>query len=386
MVINFILGSGFTTWTIATVYPTEAVVQDQFGRWFFTVAGGTSAVGDTDLAGGSDTGITWVAYFGEELIGSTYYAFNREVDAAGATDIQAYEFIQRELRQTVNINDDVGITAGQGTFGTVNGEVARSLGEYVGDTLILAPGVVLRNFDANSTNSINHQPVTADSGGLDGDGVPTISTLVAFPFVAAGNFVFSTNYVDELDVDTIFTVYFDYTKIQSAITIATTASVGSVSTITDSGSGMVISAGEYFTLSGMTASALNGLWLETGGTPTNASVTATLQNGGTAVNEIAGASATIKVNPYQSPGAIIVNDNGGTPLDAVISAITIGWDFDYTNNVQGGRTSGTNAPCTIVAIAKDGAEWIDATFTITAATGINVPINGGDERNYSNPV
>ncbi|PNV85935.1 MAG: hypothetical protein C0610_09295 [Desulfobacteraceae bacterium] len=136
----------------------------------------------------------------------------------------------------------------------------------------------------------------------------------------------------------------------------------------------------------MTDPSLNGLWLETGGSPTNASVTATKQDGATVSDEAAGASATIKVNPYESPGAIIVQDNGSTPLDAQISSGTIAWDFDYTNNNQGGRTPASNAPCTVMAIAKDGAEWIDATFTITAAVGISVPVNGGDERNYANPA
>ena len=110
----------------------------------------------------------------------------------------------------------------------------------------------------------------------------------------------------------------------------------------------------------------------------------TAQDGTTIVTE----TATVQVdeNPYESPGAVIVQDNGATNMDAQISASTISFDFDYTNNNQGGRIPNTNAPCTIVAIAKDGAEWIDASFTITAATGINVPVNGGDERNYSNPV
>ena len=83
---------------------------------------------------------------------------------------EAHEFMSRQLRQTGDINDNTGITAGQGAYGTVNGKVARLLSTYVGDTLLLQPGVLLRNFDANSTNNINHQPITVDSGGLDTEG------------------------------------------------------------------------------------------------------------------------------------------------------------------------------------------------------------------------
>lgn len=382
MEINYIKGSGFTTWANTTVYPAGAVVQALTGRWFFTALGGTSS--GTDV--GDDVGVTdWTAYFGEELIGSTYYAFNREIDAAAGTDREAYDFMMRQLRQTGDINDNTGITVGQDAYGVVNGLVARGLAQYVGDTLVLEPGVVLRNFDANSTNSITHQPITVDSGGLDADDVPLVSTEVSFPFVSAGTFVFSNNFVTQPDVDTVFTVYFDYTKLQSAATIATTASAGAVTTFTDSGSGMNIAAGEYFYVDGFTTNPTNnGLYLETGGSPTNASVTATKQDGVAVVDEAAGDTVTIKGNPYESPGAVIVEDNGTTPLDAQITAGSIAWDFDYTNNNQGGRTPNQPAPCTVVAIAKDGAEWIDATFTITAATGISVPVNGGDERNYEN--
>ncbi len=58
------LGSfcGHEAWALGVVYRTYSVVKSAAGAWFITVAGGTSAGTDTDLAGGSDTGITWVAY------------------------------------------------------------------------------------------------------------------------------------------------------------------------------------------------------------------------------------------------------------------------------------------------------------------------------------
>ena len=147
MEINYVKGTGFTTFADATVYPTEAVVLDAAtGRWFFTAAGGTS--NNTTVA--TDTGVTdWVAYAGEIQIGATWYPFNRLVNAAAATDIKAYEFMQRELRQIGSINDDTVSPVAQGGFGVVNGEVAQLLAEYVGETLKLKPGVGLINFDAN---------------------------------------------------------------------------------------------------------------------------------------------------------------------------------------------------------------------------------------------
>ncbi|MEK6862127.1 MAG: SIMPL domain-containing protein [Nanoarchaeota archaeon] len=60
-------------------------------------------------------------------------------------------------------------------------------------------------------------------------------------------------------------------------------------------------------------------------------------------------------------------------------------DFDYTNNVQGGRTGGTAAPVTVVAQGLPLAEWVSVTSTITQATGISITVTANDERNYSNP-
>lgn len=382
MEINYIKGNGFTTWTIATVYPAEAVVQDQFGRWFFTLAGGTSAVDDTNLAGGSDTGVTWVTYFGEELIGSTYYAFNREVDANGGTDIEAHEFMSRQLRQVADINDNTGITVGQDSYGTVNGEVGRLLSTYVGDTLLLEPGVVLRNFDANSTNNINHQPITVDTAGLDADDVPQTFVTVAFPFVSAGNFNFASNIVDEADVDTVYTVYFDYiTRTSGSYTL--TLSATDTGDLTWASTDLDhIQAGDYLDLSGFVTNTTNdGLYLvNTVGANT---MNITHQAGTVLITETA--AIQVDENPFDTDGAIIVDDNSGTDMDGQVTGATIAWDFAYTNNVQGGRAANTNAPCTLVAIAKNGAEWVEANFTITKAAGINVPVNPADERNYNNP-
>jgi len=88
---------------------------------------------------------------------------------------------------------------------------------------------------------------------------------------------------------------------------------------------------------------------------------------------------------FDSATAIIVNDNGGSPITGPITATSIPFDFDYDGNNQGGRTPGTDAAVIIVAMGLSGAEWVSAEFTITAATGLTFPVNAPDERNYANP-
>lgn len=91
-------------------------------------------------------------------------------------------------------------------------------------------------------------------------------------------------------------------------------------------------------------------------------------------------------NLFDSANAIVVLDNGGSPIQGEISALQIGFDFDYDGNVQGGRSSGTDADVVVVAQGLSGAEWVETAGTLTRATGLEIRINASDERNYSNPA
>lgn len=305
MKIDYLKGSGFTTWANSTVYAAGAVVQELTGspkRWFFTAAGGTSS--GTDVQ--DDTGVTdWVAYYGEESINGVYYAFNRIVTGNNGTDREIYDWAMRQLRKTTDINaETVGIPASQRGFGVVKGNIAVPLVEYVGDTLKPKPGVLLRGFSSASTNNIIHRDITVGGGGLNSEFVPITSTERAFPTVASGTLEFSANLVSEADADTKYTMYF------------------------------------------------------------------TTNPGGN----------------FDTSSAIIVDNNSAADITGQITAASIAWDFDYTNNAQGGRTPNTNADVTVVAQGLPGAEWTIATATITATSGQTITVTANDERNYSNPT
>ncbi len=300
MELQYYVGNGFTT-AAAQSYAVDDVVQDGAGRWARCTGAGTVVTpgGGWAAFGGTST---WEAYPGERQIGTPYYAFNRAVKYTGAgtypTRAQIYLFCQNELTKASNINDDTEVEG----YGTVNGNIAVALAYYVGDQLFSWPGVFFDNFNANDTNDIFFNDITVDGGGLDSEDVPVTSTQRNFPFVAAGNMVFSQNLVDDADAE--YWMYF----------------------------------------------------LNAGG------------------------------NQYDTANAIIVNDNGGSPIEGSITVATVSFDFDYDNNVQGGRTGGTDADVVVVAMGLSGAEWIDGNFTITRTTGLNFPVNAPDERNYLNPT
>lgn len=90
---------------------------------------------------------------------------------------------------------------------------------------------------------------------------------------------------------------------------------------------------------------------------------------------------------YGTVDAIIVQDNSGDPISGAVSgAASISFDFDYDGNTQGGRTAGTDAPVTVVAIGLSTAQYVKTTSTIARSTANNISLVSSLERNYSNPA
>ncbi|MEX2010500.1 MAG: hypothetical protein WD874_01705, partial [Parcubacteria group bacterium] len=304
MKINYLAGTGFTT-AAATTYVAGDVVKDGVGRWAFCTTGGTVTTPGGAYASFGGTSV-WEAYDGEKQIGANYYAFNRILTANDATDTQVYNWAQRQLRKTTDVNAGDSPTVGQRSGLVMKGNLAELLTEYVGDTLKTKGGLLITGFNTDSTNNIKFRPIVEDTGGVSTTTyLPLVSTTeVNYPFVSTGNLVFSTNLVDEPDADTKYTMYFD--------------------------------------------------------------------NAGGSV--------------FDSSTAIIVKDNSTVDITGEITASSISFDFDYDNNVQGGRSAGTDAAVSVVAQGLNGATWVLATYTITRAAGQTITVNAEDERNYSNPA
>lgn len=90
---------------------------------------------------------------------------------------------------------------------------------------------------------------------------------------------------------------------------------------------------------------------------------------------------------YSTLNAVIVNDAGATPITGNVSAQpSVSFTFDYDGNVQGGRTPGTDAAVTIVAIGLTTAQFVITTGLIQRSKANNFSLVSSLERNYSNPV
>lgn len=216
-------------------------------------------------------------------IGGSNYDFNVVIDGNSGTAEEIYEYVQRQLRNDVDIDDGAG---------TKNGLLADEMLEFVGDTLktklVTEGGVYIDNFQAADTNRIVF--------------VDDLGTERTFPFVSTGNINFNGNL--QSDASAIYRMFF------------TTNPAGN----------------------------------------------------------------------FGTSNAVLVDDNSDTDIAGNISASSsISFDFDYDGNVQGGRTPGTDADVTVVAIGLDSAQYVVATGTITRSTGNNISLVAPLERNYANP-
>ena len=390
MVISYVQGSGFTTWANSTVYAAGAVVLDPIrqangssnGTWWFTVAGGTSSgTGTAD-----DAGVTWESFSGERQIGDEWYAFNRIIDANAGTDLQVYEWTQRQLRLTTNINDDLVGSPNQDGFGNVNGEVALRLTRFEGGLKTL-PGVFLDNYDANSRATTEFFDITVDGGGLDSESAPLTSTGRQFPFSSAGNIIFSTNAVSETNADTFFDMYFRYTVRKTETDVSISGASGNTATLNSTNLDFSdIASGDYFELSGFTNSVNNGVMRATGaGTANTVAFEKPREPSATLVDETAGPTINVDYDPFNTDDAVIVNDDTGTPITGQITQTNEPFTFAYDTNTQGGRTAATDAPIVIVGQGLNDSKWVEASFTITRAVGLSFPVNLLDESVYLNP-
>jgi hypothetical protein len=181
---------GAETWAISQVYAAGDAIADSSGRYFRVTVGGTSAGNDSDLAGGSDTGVSYEVHPGERQIGTTYYLFSRIIDAATATLSQTYQWGARTERKSTDVNDNIN---GDG-FGTVYGQLAKHLFQdkgagFDGTILKLAEGVFVDDPAAAEANNILFFPHS-----LDGT-YPNSNQGVQYPFTVNLEVIMSSNLV-----------------------------------------------------------------------------------------------------------------------------------------------------------------------------------------------
>lgn len=87
-------------------------------------------------------------------------------------------------------------------------------------------------------------------------------------------------------------------------------------------------------------------------------------------------------NDYGEAGAITVKNAVGTPITGTISSGSIGFDFDYDNDAEGG-TAGTDKAVTLIGIKPGTGKFAVATGTLSRSKGISLSLVAESDRVYS---
>lgn len=287
-----------------------------------------------------------------------------------ATAEEIYEKIQYQLRQASDIDE---------TGNTVTGRTADALLGFTGDTLEAGAtlpnnpngggsGVFIEGFDTNDTNRLEF---TDNTG-----------TTRTFPFVAAGTINFNDNLVSDTAAE--YWMFFAYSTRTNVSDGALSGASGATATLSSAGNELpVLADQDYILISGYTDPNNNGVWRAVG-SGTTATVNLVKYDGATVSNESATA-IVVDENPIDSPTALIVDNNSGVDIQGFSGSSSIAFDFDYDGNTQGGRTAATDADIVLRAIGLGGAQFVEATGTITRNTGLSFSLVAALERNYSNP-
>jgi hypothetical protein len=89
---------------------------------------------------------------------------------------------------------------------------------------------------------------------------------------------------------------------------------------------------------------------------------------------------------YGTTNAVLVDNDAGVDMAGNVGGLTsTSFTFAYDTNVQGGRTAGTDAGITVVAIGLSTGQYVKATGTIARSSANTVSLVASLERNYLNP-
>jgi len=292
----------------------------------------------------------------------------------GVSAQNIFERIQYLLRQGTDINDSAD--------GAVVGQMTGELAAYVGDNITFGgfesvnpngggAGVIVEGFDANDTNNMFF---------VDNLGVATGTRN--FPFVAAGTLNFNSNLTGDTDPE--YWLYYQYTQRVTNATIDCIGNSGSTYDLeSDAAVLPVFGVNDYVRISGFAQAANNGLFRVTVVNVSQSDYTVVRVDGEPVGTTESNQTVSVDKNPYNSPDAIIVNDNSGSPITGAIGAASIAFDYDYDNNAQGGRATET-AVCVLKASGLELGQYVEVlNQQITRNTGLSFTATSPLERNFT---
>jgi hypothetical protein len=233
-------------------------------------------------------------------------------------------------------------------------------------------GVYITNLNAASSNDTTYY----DNLGL----------VRSAPLTVAVTLDFNQTILD--DSVSKYTLFFDRTIRTTVSDLVIAAGTGANGTFTSAGNNLPATlnrnVGAYVRITGLTGvdEAMNGVYQVTGSIDA-ASYDVTRYDGATIVTTGA-ASLFLDQNCIDTPDAIIVKDSGLSDVTNVNPATDYSFNFDYSNNDQGGRTPSTDAFVQARTIGQSIQQYTQSAVQTISTSATTIALSAAIERNFAN--
>lgn len=315
---------------------------------------------------------------GDALVGGPYN-FGFVIVANNGTDIEVFEWIQRQLRKTTDIDDDAD---------TVIGRTLDGLARFLGDSLEAGSVDGGLSFPLNPQGGGSGVMITGlNSASKNTTSVfDNLGTNRTFPIGTTVTLDFNQTLID--DALAAYTLYYDRTIRNTVADLVITAGTGPIGTFDSIGTNLpgVLDAGvgAYVRIAGLTGAdaPMNGIYQVT--TIATGQYDVIRYDGATIVTT-SSTSASLDEHPIDSPDNIIVDDNVPADVTGLASSDFV-FTYDYSGNTQGGKSGGVDAFVVARAVGQTLAQYTQSTVqTIQSGIALTIPVSSTIERNFNNP-
>lgn len=312
-----------------------------------------------------------------DLVGGPYN-FGIIVEGNDGTNTECYEFIQYSLRQAADIDADAD---------TNIGKMIDGLCRFLGPTLQVGSVDGGVTFPTNPDGGGSGVFIDSLNSASRNDTIYYDNTGTARQHPLGVAVTLDFNATALADVNYKYTLFFDYTRTRTVSDLVITAVSGPTGTFDSAGAGLTaldVGAGQYVRVSGLTGAdePMNGIYQVTAETSTS-QWDVTRADGATIVTT-SSASAPVDEYPVNSPDAIIVEDDAPADVTGTNPSADVVFTFDYTGNVQGGRTPSTDASVVLRTVGKDvgGAQYAQTPVLTIPSTAVTLPVSNNIELNF----
>ena len=331
------------------------------------------------------TGMTITYYATPQSLGGSGalvggpYNFGIVIVANNGTNTQVYEWVQRQLRKSTDIDADAD---------TAIGKTMDGLMRFVGPTLEVGSVDGGLSFPRNPDGGGSGVYITGLNAASSNDTVyfDNLGTQRQAPLTVAVTLDFNQTLIDDTVAE--YDLFFDRTIRNTVSDLVITAGTGANGTFDSTGANLPASlnrgVGAYVRVSGLTGAdaAMNGVYQVTALTSTS-QWDVTRYDSATIVTT-SSTSLFVDENCVDTPDAIIVQDNVAAPVSGLASS-DYSFSFDYSNNTQGGRTASTDAQVLAKAIGQATAQYTQSTVQTISTSALTIPVASNIERNFNNP-